>query len=53
MKPFAVTSMALFNQDMTLRYGHQKVEFYADNNGIPISCVPNRLALNNSLRLRL
>lgn len=31
MKPFAVTSVALFNSDSTLRYGNQKVEFYADD----------------------
>lgn len=39
MKPFAVTSVALFNSDSTLRYGNQKVEFYADDS-LPHSTIP-------------
>ena len=53
MKPFAVTSVALFNSDSTLRYGNQKVEFYADDNRTAHIVVFHLSPLfQNSLRLR-
>ena len=53
MKPFAVTSVALFNSDSTLRYGNQKVEFYADDSRTAVRCVSSSSTFHNSLRLRL
>ena len=52
MKPFAVTSVALFNSDSTLRYGNQKVEFYADDSRTAFCCVSSSSTFHNSLRLR-
>ena len=49
MKPFAVTSVALFNSDSTLRYGNQKVEFYADDSRTALFVVSSSPTFHNTL----
>ena len=39
LKPFAITSIALYNSNQLLREGYQKVEFYCSNGGKDVNCV--------------
>lgn len=38
LKPFAITSIALYNSNQLLREGYQKVEFYCSNGGKDVNC---------------